>query len=271
MAMGSRAAGTADEETKQWRGKEHVDRVATWARRATSLLTTPRINQFLDNFLRRSEQLGTGLQHLQHLAQSAQAMNTLFTRNGGTSQDSIAQFRATLDLIDVGMTFVRGVPLIGQLWSDYYSPMTRAILNQLQIIFDIQDRQGREHQLVEWMINNAADPASGVAPRITPYLAQYFPGGQPVLNFMFALVNGHTPTVTSAVESFFVEHEDQFNAGLEERDQLETESTAEWYNPFSWVGAETHATNLLDWVTQHSRTVWAQLYGDLPYTLQGGS
>lgn len=250
--------------------KSKADTVATWAGRVTSMVGASRINEMITRFSTNSELLGQGLTRLRQVVQAADVVQSLATANHtdvGTNQHSLAQFRAAVDAIDLAMSFASAVPLIGTLWSDFYAPMTRSILNMLEIIFNLQDRQGREMQMVEWMTNNSVDPSSGRAPRITPGLQQYFPGGQPVLDFMYVLMNDGDPAVTPAVDSYFREHLGQFNAGLGDRDQLQTESDSTWYNPLSW-GSEERTVNLVSWLRQNGRTVWAQLYGDLPTTLR---
>ena len=182
----------------------------------------------------------------------------------GDAQNSINQFEAAMDGIDLAMTLAKAVPLIGQLWSNYYRPLINHIIVLLRQLFRDIDRLRRNQALAEWAMDNEGGGDS--APIIPVHLAQYFPGGQPVLNFMYAVVNFGEGSPTPAVERFFMDHMELFNTG-EQDSNLERDGW-DWYNPFSW-GEERQLTNLTTWVQSNANTVWAMLYGDLPHSLSG--
>jgi hypothetical protein len=215
-----------------------------------------------------SQVVGRFVGHVQNVLRAARILTTVTGVDNqavGDAQNSITQFEVALDGIDIVMSFARAVPLLGQLWSNYYRPVVNRIIVLLRYVFRAVDRQRRDLALAEWMQNNQG--GGDTAPPIPTYLLQYFPGGQPVLNFMYAVVNFGEGTPTQAVERFFMEHMDLFNAG-EQDEELEREGW-EWYNPFSW-GEERRLANLTTWVPANASTVWAMLYGDLPHNLQGG-
>lgn len=107
----------------------------------------------------------------------------------------------------------------------------------------------------------------GTTPIIPAALIMFFPGGQPILDFMYPLVNDGSASPNATVEQFFLQRRSQFNAGEGNSNQLQSESHSHWYNPLSW-GENDTAPNLMDWVTRNSDTVWAQLYGSLPHSLR---
>ncbi|MBW4437439.1 MAG: hypothetical protein KME04_09915 [Pleurocapsa minor GSE-CHR-MK-17-07R] len=246
----------------------HVDRVISWGTTLTSLFSAgSRASEFMTSLGERSATLRTGVERLTQVVTTADALRTLLgSTDTGEAQEGIARFRASLDLIDVGMSFASAVPLMGALWSNYYAPMTRAILNGLQRIYDARDREGRETALYEWMTGDSRP--SDRAPIISAAVRSFFPGGQPVLNFMYAVVNNLDPEVTPSVERYFVDNAGRFNAGLESSARLGTESDSTWYDPTTWGSAE-RAPGLLRWVRQNKNTVWAQLYGDMAHDLRG--
>ncbi|MBZ0317202.1 MAG: hypothetical protein K8L91_12340 [Anaerolineae bacterium] len=265
--------GTADSSVSQLRQgldaineyKEQADRFVTWGRRIAGWMRWTRASEFLTRAGGALSSAGEGLDTLRSIASAADNLQTLF---GGRAAggNGIAEFRSALNLIDAADPLIKAVPGLNILWSGYYAPMTRQIINALSHIFALQDLQVRQMTLIDWMREPRAD---GVAPTIPRHLMSVFPGGQPVLNFMYALMNGGEASVNTAVEDFFTSHESLFNAAHEEeRDQLQTESTAHWYNPFSWVGSRRVAPNLMQWVRDHRATVWAQLYGSLPHNLR---
>lgn len=265
--------GTSDSDMQRMREtmetidgyRGHVDRFISWTGTVTGLFSrTRRASEFLESIGERAAPLSTGIERLTQIVTAADALNRLMgSASTGEAQEGIASFRATLDLIDIGMSFATAVPLLSSLWSNYYSPMTRAILTGLERIYDAADLQARQITMIQWM---QRPRPSDEAPIIPGSLMSYFPGGQPVLDFMYAVVNDLDPEVTPAVEQYFIQNIDRFNAGLE-TGQLETESDSTWYDPRTW-GSADRAPGLLRWVRGQQDVVWAQLYGSLPHTLR---
>lgn len=85
---------------------------------------------------------------------------------------------------------------------------------------------------------------------------EHFPGGQPVLDFMWKLMLApdSVTAVPAGVEDYFVEFVDQFNAGAG-GDELEKD-----WNLFS----RDRAPNIVPWVKRHRDDVWVKLYGAVP-------
>ena len=60
------------------------------------------------------------------------AVDTAITGGGGSAtQQSLNRFQAGLDVIDIGMSFVKAVPVLGSLWSNYYYPAATACITAL--------------------------------------------------------------------------------------------------------------------------------------------
>lgn len=244
--------------------KEKADRVVTWAQRASSAVGSARGTAFLEAVSSRSEQLGTGIGHIQNFLTAAQAVTTLSGIDGqaiSPMHNSIGQMRAALGGIDLAMNLAKGVPLIGTLWSDYYRPMTEACLNILSRIATIQDRQTRWFARLDFSTRSG----NGV-PTIRPEHLSAFPGGQPILNYMYEVVNNGEPQMNQTIERFFIQHRNLFNAA-EPHDQLQTESDFHWYNPFSW-GSEDRSPRLGEWIQRNRNTIWSALYGDMPHNMR---
>lgn len=242
---------------------ERINQVATWAGRAKAVLGEVR-------FLNQLERLGTVhsiVEKVQNVATAARALATisgLDNQAAGGDQNDLNRFEAAIDLIDVAMPLASGVPLVGQLWSSYYAPVTRACIRLLRQIARASDLQGRQLALLDWWDRRTPGDRP---PRISPELERYFPGGQPVLDFMYPLVNDGDARVSSAVEQFFLQHRSMFNVRQESWNQLEEHDNSDWYNPFSW-GNDNSAPNLLPWAQRNRNHIWSMLYGNLPHTLR---
>jgi hypothetical protein len=244
---------------------ERVQQVLSYASDIAGRIRMARTAEALSSLAGRAESLGGMISRVSRVINAARAITTLAgidNQAAGEAQNSLNQFEAGLNAIDVAMTFASGIPLIGTLWSSYYYPVAQACIRMLRQIARIRDRQMRELSLVEWM--SRPRPA-GRPPTIPEGLSRFFPGGQPVLDFMYAVVNDLNPVVTPAVERYFLQHRNLLNAGLRRGSQIESEGSR-WYNPFSW-GEEERTTNLLEFVQAQSDSVWSMLYGSLPHRL----
>lgn len=252
--------------TKVSEYKSKVDNYIKWTKRATDLLQYTTASELLEDVGKLSGTLGEGMGKVAQVLDAADSLQTLFgSQRTSDTNDSIARFRAFYSLMDIGMGFVKGVPLLGQLWSSYYSPMIKAILNNLEVLFNIRDEKMRELSLLDF---KRQMHSAKVTPTIPESLMEHFPGGQPVLNFMYGVMNNGDQKVTPEVEQYFVQNISRFNAGIkDELNQLETESTAT-ANPMTWFGSEKKAPYLVEWVKKNKKVVWAQLYGSLPSDLR---
>lgn len=245
--------------------KEKVDNVRKWAERTNSIAKNIKAAEFLETFKKDSETFGTGLKRVREVVTVAQAIQTLSADNGGvtSASDDINKFRAGLDLIDVGMSFTKAVPLLGTLWSSYYGPVTRACLNMIERIADMKREEWRGYTY-EVEMREAKKGPDGV-PIIPKDALTYFPGGQPVYNFMYQIINGGSPTASSEVEQFFLRFKKRFNAAEEKNNAMPTESRSDWYKPWTW--GDEGAPRLLPWIQAHQDIIWAQLYGNLQRNL----
>lgn len=253
------------ESIDKYRG--YAAKVGEWAKKATDAVKAVKASEYLEKFGKGSSALGEGISKMKTLLDAAKAIKGLTTNQGGGAQfNDIAKFEAAIQAIDVAMTFAKAVPLLGDLWSNYYKPLTEACIKHLKAIARADDKNMRDLTLVEWM-THPDKPRSATGAPLLPnnsLISRYFPGGQPILDFMWALVNNGSAAANATVEQFFIQHKDLLNAGQD--DKLETKSNVDWYNPFTW-GNDDSAANLIPWVTRNARTVWSMLYGSMPTTI----
>jgi hypothetical protein len=245
---------------------DKVNDVLTWAQRAASLAGSATTLARLESAVGGVSAMGDALEKVKAVTNAARSLATLAgvgNQAVGPAQNSIRQFEAGIQLIDVGFTFFKGVPLLGQLWSSYYMPLTEACIRLLGVIAKYADAEGRQWGVLEfWNQQTRGQRPNGAPPMIPSYLLQYFPGGQAMMNYIFPIMQGEQPAPSSSVRNYFLEHRDLFNAGRGSYSQLESESTSDWYNPWSW-GDERLSTDLTPWVVMNRTRVWAMLYGDL--------
>jgi hypothetical protein len=250
--------------------KEYVDAVndvLTWASRGASLVASADRLAQLERVTGGAGAVSDALEKVNAVATAARAISTLSGLDNqavGPAQNSIRQFEAGIELIDVSFTFFKAVPVLGQLWSSYYLPVTRECIRLLGIIARQQDVQGRQFLTLDaWWQRNRGERSRDQAPVVPRNLLQYVPGGQPVLDYMYAIMHEREPRPSSAVRSYFLEHRSLFNAGRATSSwSLESESTSHWYDPTTW-GDERLETDLTPWVVRNRSRVWAMLYGDL--------
>jgi hypothetical protein len=182
----------------------------------------------------------------------------------GTADD-INRLKAGLKIADLIISKT-SVPIIGVWWTEYIKPCTEMALQKLQALDDANDSDTRQNRMDEWW-ETARRGTS--APSITDSglngenLKKVFPAGQPMLDFMWSLFRGNPPNdAPRAVATEFLKFRKQFNAGLPEDDQLQTD--AAWYNAWD-LFSEEKSPNLMSWVVQNKEHVWAMEYGSLPH------
>jgi hypothetical protein len=241
---------------------EGAHKVIDWSKSAAGALKLVKTFEELEKLAEWSKQGGELVEHIGQIMDAADALATLAGKHnvaGGEMQASIRQLRAGYQLLDVGLGLVKNVPLLGTLWSKWYYPLAKACLDGLMKITRLVDKSERDS------IVYAPRGPTG-APIIPEKAASYFPGGQPVLNCMFALVNGGMLVLTPEVEEYFIKNAELFNIGQAKDDEIEVKSDSHWYNPFSW-GSRERAPNLKEWLPGNADKVWTQLYGNLPHNL----
>lgn len=252
--------GLAISKIEQYRASVH--QVLDYAERVGQLIRTENITEVISIMQGRSRDLGTLLTKVQTVADVASSLDTLFRGSGAHgAHGQIDRFRAGVGLvgvaIDSGVGLSRAMPILGQLWSNYYLPMTLRILDQLDEIATLVDTRGRLE--AAFLIDQQARSGGG-APRIPNGYEEYFPGGQPVLDFMWTVVHGGTPNVTTGVERYFAERAEQFSAAAQHpwgQDEMKTYSSTLW--PFD---DDDKVKKFVTWVKRNKETVWAQLYGN---------
>jgi hypothetical protein len=249
---------------------DSVNDVLTWANRTASLIGSATTLARLERATGGASAVSDALEKVTAVATTARAVATLSGLDNqavGPAQNRIRQFEASIELIDVGFTFFKAVPVLGQLWSNYYLPITRECIRLLGIIARYQDVEGRQYGLLEfWQQQHRGQRRHDQGPTLPSHLLEYFPGGQPVLDFMYGIMHDREPRPSSPVRAYFLEHRELFNAGRQTRGGLESESTSSWYDPTTW-GDERLSTDLTPWVQRNRSRVWAMLYGDLPSNL----
>ena len=93
----------------------------------------------------------------------------------------------------------------------------------------------------------------------------FFPGGQAVFSYVYAIKHGGTPPLTAEVRDYFLDRKDLFNVG-QGQGSGEVLSESDWHiiEPETWwrSGRENDVTS---WVTGNIDKVWGMLYGEVGY------
>jgi hypothetical protein len=187
------------------------------------------------------------------------------TSNGTAMMQGINQFAAGIDLVDKTIgRFGKAVPLFGELWSQWYQPMINSCIKGLRIIAKYEEREGREFEIVD-MMSSESDGSLRRDANGAPILSHvalaggYFPGGQAVFSFVYAIRHGQAPAMSGAVRAYFLDRTDLFNVHEEEK---LAESEWKLLHPSTW-SRSGRSDNVSDWVSGHADKVWSLLYGDL--------
>jgi hypothetical protein len=183
--------------------------------------------------------------------------------------DALGAFDATLDVMNFVITKA-GVPGITQLWEGYIYKVSKICVKLLGGIYDAKEKEDRapikyffdNHRgdAVAPSIKKLAVGEGNIAPLHIGLIDRHFPGGQPMLDFMWKLMRDEAISVPSEVEDYFVKWKAEVGAGAGEKDQIETDSA--WYNAWNAVTRE-RATNLLPWLKKHKEDAWVKLYGGI--------
>jgi hypothetical protein len=244
--------------------KGHVDTAISGVKKVASKVKATKVLDFVEKFGKGSEATGKLIDGMQNVLSGAKVIKELTTQKGESPDlAAINQFEAAIKGISLGMSFVKAVPLIGQLWSSYYEPLTMACLKNLRKIVKATERKLFTLKLKELIESNQRSAAGALLIPDDEDIRNHFPGGQPVLDYMYVLMKGGAPAMDSAVEQFFISKKDFFNIGLEEPEQIETESTFDIWSPTTWFDSEETAPRLAAWLRNNKATVWASLYGSI--------
>jgi hypothetical protein len=243
--------------------RERVMLVAPWVRGAISLAASAHTAERLAEFAEHGETVARGLSIARGVVEAARHLDHAMRGTGAQgAQADIANFETAINAIDIAMPFFEAVPVLGQLWAFYYGPLTRKCIQLLGVIARADDREGRQFGLLEFM-QQPRPP--GQTPQIPRELMNYFPGGQPVLNVMYPLVNDGDVRMSSAAEQYFIAHRGLFNAGAE--GHMDTQSNWHVFHPSTW-GDAASSPNILGFLQANKDRCWAMLYGDMPHTLR---
>jgi hypothetical protein len=219
-----------------------------------------------------NEGFGEQVEAAKSLFENAKNVATLVgidgTSNGTATMESINQFEAGIALVDtlVGK-FGKSVPIFGDLWSKWYQPMIEACIKGLRVIAAQEEYQGRELELAGWFLQQAFGEvkrdASG-APVLSDSAIQekLFPGGQPVLDYVYAIRKGGAPQPSAEVRDFFLDRKDLFNISEPQKSDQLSEGDWSLLSPSTWFRSG-RKDDVATWVPAHIDKVWGLLYGEL--------
>lgn len=267
-AEGVESVKEALEGIKQY--SEKATKVVQWANRVRGVVQlfsggeseeAWKAPEEIGELLQGKNSLAEGLEHVNQVLGAARVIadiSAIGQERAGSIDRTVDEFGTAMDAISVGMSFVKAVPLLGDLWSKYYMPMTDACLKGIKVLARYADEENRQLAWADWQLA----PSKGEVPKIPKENLGNFLGGQPVFDYMYRLVNDMKPKMTDDVEDFFVANRELLQAG--EKDEIETEGGSHWYDPTSWGDRET-SPNLAGWLSTHRDNVWSELYGSLPH------
>lgn len=232
--------------------------VADWARQAAEKVNMVDTAKGLKAFKDATGGVGTVVSKVLLVTEAASEIGTVAGYNNekaGIMSQSINQLRNRITLAGRAMTLFKSIPMLGMYWEGYVVPMTNACMAGLDLLTDVTEKIGLDSILI------APIGPSG-APIIPPAQMDYFQGGQAMLDFMFVLVNGASPSMPASVKNIFYKFRKQFNVANEEKMPEEPgllNDTPEWAIDLQLAG----------WVSRNKDMLWAQLYGTLPHSLRG--
>lgn len=225
--------------------------INTWGSRVSYVSSGIRNSTRIQRLISISESFGDYADKAGQIITAMRAFDTAVTGGSGSAtQQSLNRFQAGLDVIDIGMSFVKAVPVIGSLWSNYYYPAATACITALGRIASVRDRDQR---LLTWINSNWQSPTP---PSIPASVGFSFMGGPAVFQFMWRVFFDNYQ-FNQVAEDFFMERADSFNAVCSPRITI----TGDW-NPFE----DNHIANFESFVTNNKQAIWFSLYGaDLPF------
>lgn len=177
--------------------------------------------------------------------------------------DDIGAMEGALGAMDFVISKLQ-VPGFKQLWDGYIYKAAKLCLSQLrglkEQLYKGDRQEGVRLFFVEHRNDHSAPDIKGAYFHgIDP--AQHFPGGQPMLTFMWDLMRNpdSNAPVPAVAEDFFVDWREQMNAGAGE--QLESDSSiGNLWNVFS----RERAPNIAGWLRRNRQDAWVKLYGGMP-------
>jgi hypothetical protein len=208
-----------------------------------------------------SESLGEEIGQIKDVVSIAKDLSTVVMAtdagNGTEMMKGVAQFEAAMNLLDkVIGKWGKAVPVFNDLWSKWYKPMVDAAIKGLSKIAGLMEVKDRDDVIGGWMVEGGSTPRDANGAPIIPKLYQAkgaFPGGQPVLSYLWCLREGKPPPAMSApVHDFLYKNKDLFNEAFGKEGELDYKfhlfSKNELVNPERWLEA-------------HWADVWKIVYG----------
>ena len=172
----------------------------------------------------------------------------------GSIDAAADEMGAAMDAVNLGLTFVKGVPLLGDLWSKYYMPLTEACLKGIKVLARYADEENRQLAFVDWQLA----PSKGDVPKIPKENLGNFLGGQPVFDYMYRLVNDIGPQMSDEVEDFFVANHEAFLQAVARRTRSRPRAGAIGTTRSRGGDRET-SPNLAQWLPAHREPVVVEL------------
>ena len=186
--------------------------------------------------------------------------------NSPAGVDDIGAVEGMLGVMNFAISKAK-IPGLTQLWDEYIYKLAKACLVQLRKVKEqlYKNDRGDAGMVKFFFVQHQGDATApdikGAAQHGDP--AAHFPGGQPMLNFMWQLMRDpdSITSVPAAVEDFFVKWRKNMNAGQAEDNQLQSDSKASnLWNAFS----RERAPNMVPWIKQNRDEAWVKLYGGMP-------
>jgi hypothetical protein len=172
----------------------------------------------------------------------------------------INKLQAGFDAVDylAGMKLFKNLP-ITTLWNKYYSPLVDKCTNMLREPARKVDFKGRSYGAI---IADWQDDRGGL-PTLPDELLEYFPGRQPVLNYMWRVMRAGSADdvmkvpLSKEVKNFFKTRPHILNAirekGVEKLPVNE-----------NWIRSDEVKSVLREYLARNREMVWTMLYGVIP-------
>jgi hypothetical protein len=255
-------------ETSDLLGKaeEIVKEVAKWTGRAEEtkgfIKEAKKFEDVNKGLKKITDKLGEAKKVTDLAKDIAKMTGTIGKTPGGV--DDIAAFESALNVMDFAISKAK-VPGLTQLWDGYIFKAAKICAKQLHELKELLYKGDRSGGVAFFFDQHHGD---AVAPNIEDAIVhgvdtqQHFPGGQPMLNFMWQLMR--TPdairSVPDGIEDFFVEWRGPMNAGVHADELQSDDDVSNLWNAFS----RERAPNILPWVKRNRESVWVKLYGGMP-------
>lgn len=196
--------------------------------------------------------IGGALEKVGKVITAMESIGTLLDLSNQAATDSmqsINDMKATFDTIDLALSFVKAVPFFNILWDGYYKKAIDACLAGIAKIAELRSEQ--MHDLVELQIQTQRSNKN--APKLIG--EQHFPGGQPVMDFMWQVMRKNEVAANSEVQAYFMEHESLFEAGTDSNMEVKGDSITDFWET-------NRIEDLWNFVYYNNRDhIWAMLYG----------